>query len=570
MSTTTETIFLLLPELLLILFATAIYLAGAFLPGRTGWSYLAAFGVMAASIALYLQFVTPPVFQTVFDSDAPGGVFSGPIVVDLLSLASRALILMIGLVFVLMTARTAAETQEPEFMGSLLLILAGLNLVAMSNDLVLVFLGLELVSIPTYVLLFLGSGHVERYAAQRQEAATKYFFLSILSSAIMLYGFSFLYGVTGSTNLLKAYEFLSPTSQTAGTLLFAKLAMVLIFAGLGFRITAVPFHFYAPDVYQGTSNVNAGLLAVIPKIAGLLALVRIVMVAMPGLEKIGWQLTLAMAIVTMTLGNLVALWQSNIRRMLAYSSIAHAGYMLIGLSVGFAAAGQATAPSSADGSQVAASQTLGGIEGLADTPDTVDGVGSTIFYLIVYSLATAGAFAAITYLGGARRQVDNVEDLAGLSQTNPQVAAAIAICMFSLTGLPPLAGFWGKFGLLTGALGVDSSTGNMSSGLWPWFLMLSIVAVVNAAISAGYYLRIIAVMYFRPALSAPVCQGGMGAGAALFICAALVILTGLFPGTLQETARDMSRAARENFEQQRLASESQSQSSQTLAASRHP
>jgi NADH-quinone oxidoreductase subunit N len=274
-----------------------------------------------------------------------------------------------------------------------------------------------------------------------------------------------------------------------------------------------------------------------------------------------------MAIVTMTLGNLLALWQSNIRRMMAYSSIAHAGYMLIGLSVGFALSGQENEPRVAS-DQAAALQSLGAIEGPAGAPDSVDGVGSTIFYLMVYTLATAGAFAAITYLGSARKQVDTVEDLAGLSQTNPRAAVAIAVCMFSLTGLPPLAGFWGKFGLLTGALGVDSSTGDMTTGLWPWFLMLSIVAVLNAAISAGYYLRIIAVMYFRPSLAAPPCQGGTGAAAAMVLCAVLVVLTGLFPGTLQQTADDMSRAARENFEHQRIAGTSQSDPLRAVAASR--
>jgi len=529
--TSTETVFLLLPELVLILFATLIYVAGAFFPARFGWSWLAAFALMVAGGVLCLEINSTKVFNAVF-SEAPSyGLFPGPIVIDLFSLATRALVLIVGVVFVLINARSAAESQEPEVMGSLLLILAGLNLLAMSNDLVIAFLGLELVSIPTYVLLFIGSGHVERYAAQRQEAATKYFFLSILSSGILLYGFSFLYGIAGSTNLQDIFAALKSSNPALGTKLFSQFALVLIFAGLGFRLTAVPFHFYAPDVYQGTTNPNAGLLAVVPKFAGLLALIRIVMVGMPGLEKMGWQLTLAVAIVTMTLGNLLALWQNNIRRLLAYSSIAHAGYMLIGLSVSFAVSGSAASPDEL-------------------SPGIIDGMGATFFYLLVYSAATAGAFAAITYLGGAKRQIDTVEDLAGLSQTNPFTAAAVAICMFSLTGLPPLAGFWGKFGLLTGALSVDSTSGSLTTGLWPWFLMLSIVAVVNAAISAGYYLRIIAVMYFRPSIAAPTCQGGAGAAGALFLCTAIVVTLGLFPGALQETATDMSRSARESFAHQ--------------------
>ena len=155
----------------------------------------------------------------------------------------------------------------------------------------------------------------------------------------------------------------------------------MVFAGLAFRLTAVPFHFYAPDVYQGTTNPNAGLLAVVPKIAGLVVFVRIVYVAMPGLERVGWQLTLSVAMVTMTLGNLLALWQNNVRRLLAYSSIAHAGYMLIGLAVGFAVAGRAS------------------------EAEHFDGLGATFFYLLVYAAATAGSFAAL-YLSGKASALD--------------------------------------------------------------------------------------------------------------------------------------------------------------------
>ena len=177
-------------------------------------------------------------------------------------------------------------------------------LVALANDLVLMFVGLELISIPTYVILYLGRGE------NLLESGTKYFFLSVLSSALLLYGFSFLYGAAGSTRPGRN----SPSagrrgSETGGVTAFAPLALVLIFAGLAFRLTAVPFHFYAPDVYQGTTNPNAGLLAVVPKIAGLVVLVRIASWPCRASSELGWQLSLAVAMVTMTLGNLLALWQ---------------------------------------------------------------------------------------------------------------------------------------------------------------------------------------------------------------------------------------------------------------------
>jgi NADH-quinone oxidoreductase subunit N len=247
--------------------------------------------------------------------------------------------------------------------------------------------------------------------------------------------------------------------------------------------------------------------------------VRIVFAAMPGFERLGWQISLSVAMVTMTLGNLLALWQGNVRRLLAYSSIAHAGYMLIGLAVGFAVAGGASEASQ------------------------LDGVGATFFYLLVYAAATAGSFAVLTYLGGPGRSLDTVEELGGLSTSYPKTAAALAIFMFSLTGLPPLAGFWGKFSLFTGALAVDARNPDASS-LWPWFLALAVVGAINAAISAGYYLRVVGIMYFRPQAVRPQGQGGVGAAWAAAVCLALVLGIGCFPGLLVEGANRASRALR--------------------------
>lgn len=498
-----ETVYLLLPEEILALLATLIYLGGAFLPARRGWSWLAASSILLSGVALYEQGSAHPAYDP-----------AGPISVDLFSTTLRWAILGVGLVFVVLAARRSEDDESSEFMGSLLMIIVGTMLVALANDLVLFFVGLELISIPTYLLLFLGRSE------GRLESGTKYFFLSILSSALLLYGFSFLYGAGGSTSLGAIRATLAAAGpEGAGTTAFAPLALILIFAGIGFRLTAVPFHFYAPDVYQGATNPNAGLLAVIPKIAALLVLVRIVFVAMPGYERLGWQLSLSVAMVTMTLGNLLALWQGNVRRLLAYSSIAHAGYMLIGLAVGFAVAAGAS------------------------EAEAFDGIGATLFYLLVYAAATAGSFAALTYLGSERRSVDTLDELAGLSGNHPKTAAALAVFMFSLTGLPPLAGFWGKFTLFTGALGVDArnpETGN----LWPWFLALAIVGALNAAISAGYYLRIVGLMYFRPALRSADGRGGAGAALAMAVCALLVIGIGCYPGPAVEQAKRASRAAR--------------------------
>jgi NADH-quinone oxidoreductase subunit N len=507
-----ETIYLLMPEIVLVLFGTLAYLGGAFFPSRPGWSWFSAAAILLAGAALYQQGTTPAGREAL-----QHGMVSGPITIDLFAASLRYAILGAGLVFVMIASRWSRQAESSEFMGSLLMILAGLMLVALANDLVLIFVGLELVSIPTYVILYLGRG------SQMLESGTKYFFLSVLSSALLLYGFSFLYGAAGSTSLWEIQRALAaPGPQTIGMGAFAQLALILIFAGLAFRLAAVPFHFYAPDVYQGTTNPNAGVLAVLPKIAALAVLVRIAYVAMPGFERLGWQLALALSMVTMTLGNLLALCQGNVRRLMAYSSIAHAGYMLIGLAVGFAVAGGAT------------------------EAENFDGIGAMLFYLLVYAAATAGTFAVLTYLSSERRPLDTVDQLAGLSASFPKTAAALAVFMFSLTGLPPLAGFWGKLTLFTGALGVDAKDPD-GSGLWGWFLALAVVGALNAAVSAGYYLRIVGVMYFRPSGQVPEARGGSGPAWAAAVCAALVLAIGCYPGPLVERANRASQAARDTL-----------------------
>ena len=304
-----DTVSILLPELIVVLTATFIYVAGAFLPGKKFWGALALVGVAAAGFVLAGQ------------SDKAAAVVAaneaGPLAVDLMGRYVRGLALLVGAIFVLAAARPQNESLIPEYVGTVLMAVAGLMLVGGARELTLLFLGLELISIPTYILLYLG-----RRDGASAESAAKYFFLSVLSSAVTLYGFSYLYGVGGSTRLDVVQAAMSKalvTPQTTGSL-FAQLALVLIFAGLGFKIAAVPFHFYAPDVYQGTTHVNAGLLAVLPKIAGIAALVRIASIAMPGVEETGLRVTMILALLTMTLGNVVALWQNDVRRMLARST----------------------------------------------------------------------------------------------------------------------------------------------------------------------------------------------------------------------------------------------------------
>jgi NADH-quinone oxidoreductase subunit N len=488
---------ILMPETVLIAAAVVIYLAGAYFAAQRPWIWIAAGAVALAAAVLGIQHGGP----------APA---DAPLWLDPMARFGRWLALAFGALLLLAGARPQRSGGTPEQVGSLVLTVAGLMLVAGAGDLVLLFVGLELISIPTYVLLYLG-----RHDAARQEAAAKYFFLSVLSSAILLYGFSFLYGLAGLTDLGAVRDALAGLKFSPGPGGLSKLALALVIAGLCFRITAVPFHFYAPDVYQGTTYPNGALLSVLPKAAGFLVLVRLLTAAAPTAGLHLWQVVLAISLLTMTLGNLTALWQSDLRRLLAYSSIANAGYMLLGLAVALAAGG----PSA-----------------------TWDGLSALWFFLAVYAFATIGAFAILEHLGtfspvpageaAAKGEPaigqGTIDEVAGLGRSRPAAAAVLSICLLSLTGLPPLAGFWGKLLIFGSALNVVPADAG-SAGARAWFIAAAVLGVLNAAVAAAYYLRIVAAMYFRAPSAAPDARGAGGPGLAAVVCAALVLVIGFYP-----------------------------------------
>jgi NADH-quinone oxidoreductase subunit N len=481
---TTETLLFLTPEIVVAIAAVVIYVGGAFVASRTVWGWIGLGGILLAAAALFVQH--PESGQ-------------GPLAGDALGQLVRWLALAAGGLLVLMAARLRAR-DVPEYLGSLLLTIVGLMLVAGADELIILFLGLELIAIPTYLLLYLG-----RRDVVARESAAKYFFLSILATALLLYGFSCFYGTTGSTDLrVIAAHLATATPDRDGSAGLVKVALAFVFAALGFKIAAVPFHFYAPDVYQGTTNLNAAMLSILPKAAGMVGLIRLGLLT-PGVGSHAWQIALVLAAVTMTYGNVLALWQENLRRLLAYSSIAHAGTMLIGLAVGLAAAG--------------------------GDPARWDGIGGLLFYLCVYAAATIGVFAALVYLGREGRQLDNIDELAGLGQTRPAVAGAIAACLFSLAGVPPLAGFWGKLVVFASALDV-APAGSEANGARIWFIVVAVIGALNAAVAAAYYLRVVGVMYFRLPLAAFKPKGGRGAAVAAIVCALLVVALGLASGPL--------------------------------------
>ncbi len=493
-----ETIRLLWPEIILIAMASWIYLAGAFQPHRVWWT---CFSLAVYAVVAYVLLGTE---SSMWMPETALRGISGPLRIDFMGFVLRCFSVLVGVLFTLIGTRGSNRQLTSEFVATVMLLVAGLMLVARANNLVLLFVSLEMISIPTYVLLYLG-----RRDRANSEATIKYFFLSILSSGLFLYGLSFLYGIAGTTILIGTAGQASVQSVALGVTAvdgelvhsLAPIALVLLVAGLGFKIAAVPFHFYAPDVYQGSSNSNAGLLAVAPKIAGIVAMLRLLVVAMPWAADIGWQLAIVLAVLTMTIGNVCALWQTNIRRLMAYSSIAHAGYMLIGVAVAFA---------------------------VQEGTSASGGISATLFYLLVYVCASLGTFAALVVLGSSDHEVSGIDELAGLARKQPAIAAAMAVFMFSLAGIPPLAGFWGKLTLFSSAVNTATAAADNAS-FGRWFTLLAVAGALNAAVAAAYYLRIVARMYFRPAQSDIPASGGIAARAAMILCVALVLGLGLFP-----------------------------------------
>jgi NADH-quinone oxidoreductase subunit N len=501
---------LVVPEAVLGLAACIFFVGGTFRTNRHLWAGLALAALALAGLGWWY---TGPVPST--------NPFAAPLVLDRLAFLTKGIALAAGVVLVLLSWKEVADRQAADYYACLLTIVAGLGLTGSANELVTLFLSLELVSIPTYVLLYL-----PRHDPAAQEAAIKYFLLSVFSSALLLFGFSYLYGLGGTTNLAALMDALTG-SGPEGLPRVAQVALVMVVAGLGFRITAVPFHFYAPDVFQGTSTAGAALLSFVPKVAGFVALFRLLGLLGMDPGRLGFALgnqvpilLWILAAVTMFLGNLLALLQDRLKRLLAYSSVAHAGYMLIAL---------AAAPNLA----------LGGTETVPG------GVEAVLFYLVAYGAMTVGVFAVVAYLDTPQYPVDTVDDLAGLSRSHPGAALLMALFLFSLIGIPLTAGFVAKLLVFLGALAVAPE----HNGQLFWWL--AILGVVNAAIAAWYYLRIIAAMYLRsPVRPLPQTRAWPGL-AALWACAAVTLIFGIYPNWLQQAVHGVAAPPRPIAQAQR-------------------
>ena len=475
--------FILSPLLVIAGGGLLLMLAEAFArPGRRGGLALGATMIFAAgfafSIGVWLYGV----------EDVPERMMLAPwMVIDRFTVFFDGLICLGGALAALLAGGYLPEHQieRGEFYMLLLFASVGAMMLAAAGDVLVVFLGLETMSIGAYALTAF-----RRTSPRSAEGALKYFLLGAFAAALLLYGFALLYGATGHTDLAGIGEAVKKGGDKSPMMI---IALVLVLVGLLFKVSAVPFHMWTPDAYEGAPTPATTYMAAVVKTGGFAMMLRVLLTCFGDKASMswstGWQPALAwIAVITMTVANLIAGQQESVKRMLAYSSVAHAGYLLVGV--------------------------------VACMHNQAQGVSSVLFYLLTYTVSTAGAFGALIYCGSRGKEAVTYEDLAGIGRRHPPAALAFSLFLISLAGLPPTAGFFGKWFIFRAA--IDSG-----------FYALTVVAFLNSVVAVYYYLRVMVFMYMRePAAGAPIATP-MRSGyvtAALLLSAVLVVLLGIVPG----------------------------------------
>lgn len=401
-----------------------------------------------------------------------------------------ALFATIAVAVTLVYARPYAASREMlkgELYTLSLFSLLGISIMVSGNNLLTLYLGLEVMSLSLYSLVALRRDH-----AQSTEAAMKYFVLGALASGFLLYGMSMMYGATGSLDLGQIFDAIGKGDVNRQVLVFG---LVFIVSGLAFKIGAVPFHMWLPDVYQGAPTAATLLIAGAPKIAAFGMTMRLLVDGMLGLAVDWQQMLMVLAVCSLLVGNLAAIAQTNLKRMLAYSTIAQMGFLLLGLLAGV-------------------------VNG--NTLSAANAYSSSMFYIITYVVTTLGTFGLIMLMARAGFEADEIADLAGLHRRSPTLAAVMGIFMFSLAGVPPMVGFYAKLAVLQALVSTNDTV----------HLLLALFAVVMSLIGAFYYLRIVKVMYFdEPKDTSPIVTP-TGARAVLSLNGAAVLLLGILPGSL--------------------------------------
>ncbi len=461
-----------LPEIILAVGAMALLMLGVF----TGEKSLRTVSMLAVVLLLGAAVAVLPGYNDTVVT------FGGMFVSDSFGSFCKILILIGSAVSIIISVDYLERENLKRFEYPVLIVLATLGMLMMvsSNDLISLYIGLETQSLALYVL-----AAFSRDSVRSTEAGLKYFVLGALSSGMLLYGSSLIYGYTGGTSFAQIAAAISGDGAVPIGVL---LGLVFVLAGLAFKVSAVPFHMWTPDVYEGAPTPVTAFFAVAPKIAAMALFVRTMFGAFPEIWVEWQQILVFLSIASMAVGAVFAIVQTNIKRLMAYSSIGHVGYALMGLA--------------------------------AASPE---GVTSVLIYLAIYLVMNVGAFALIIAMRSKDGATETIADLSGLSRTRPAMALAIAIFMFSLAGIPPLAGFFGKFYVFIAAINAN----------------LTFVAVIGAlasAVSAFYYLRIIKVMYFDEPVDAINVHTGRGITAVASVSALLTVLFFVFPAPVLSAA----------------------------------
>jgi NADH-quinone oxidoreductase subunit N len=421
-----------LPEIVLAVLAMALLMYGVFRKEES-YDHVTTGSLAAIAIAAVLVLTTGEPKQMAF-----GEAF----VVDAFARIMKVLALFGSAIALVLSSSYMKREKMARFEYPVLVLLASIGMMAMisANNLIALYMGLELQSLALYVV-----AAINRDSARSSEAGLKYFVLGALSSGMLLYGASLIYGFTGTTDFARLATLLAAGSVGQLGLVFG---LVFVLAGLAFKISAVPFHMWTPDVYEGSPTPVTAFFAAAPKVAAMALLVRVAVQPFAGLLHDWQQVLTFVAIASMLLGAFAAIGQTNIKRLLAYSSIGHMGYALVGLA-----------------------------------PGSQEGVRGVVAYIIIYSLSTLAVFACVLAMKRRDQPVENIADLAGLGQTNKALAFVFSMLMFSLAGIPPLAGFFAKVFVFLAAV---------KSGLY----ILAVIGVLSSVVGAYYYLRIVKIIYF--------------------------------------------------------------------------
>jgi NADH-quinone oxidoreductase subunit N len=450
------------PEIFLALVGMALMMLGVFTPEKRAFKTVSTFALATLLATLALVVVNP---------GGQGLAFNGLFIADGFGMYMKMLVLIGSMVTLLMSERFLRREGMTRFEYPVLVVFATLGMMLMlsANDLIALYLGLELQSLSLYVL-----AAFQRDSLRSTEAGLKYFVLGALSSGMLLYGCSLIYGYTGTTEFSLIGRVVAGNAGHIPVGLI--IGVVFLITGLAFKVSAVPFHMWTPDVYEGAPTSVTAFFAVAPKIAAIGLFLRVMTVPFNSMLADWRQVIVVISILSMVLGALAAINQTNIKRLMAYSSIGHVGYALIGLAAG----GRS-------------------------------GVTAVLVYMTIYLFMNMGTFACILSMRRQGTMVEGIDDLAGLGKSNPKMALALLIFMFSLAGIPPLAGFFGKLYVFMAAIEANLVT-------------LAIIGVVASVVGAYYYLRIVKVMYFDEALEPFDRPIGKGVAAVLTVTALITVL----------------------------------------------